>query len=170
MKLLLHIVHLLFLQGLANQFHFFRVYIVFDRKVDLFLLAKLNDLLVPTMVVVELFSDVTTHFVNFSELFLFELFDQIECSFFIVGHVLVPGISKFVVLESLGVFNVHKFSLLSDSHVVMLSLLLITAPPVENSFELIGHHVVALGLIALSHLVHDFQESYDPLIGQKINA
>jgi hypothetical protein len=58
--------------------------------------------------------------------------------------------------------------LLSDAHVVVLSLLLIAAPPIKNPFEFIGLHVVALGLVPFSHLVHDFKKGYNSLIWQEI--
>jgi len=70
----------------------------------------------------------------------------------------------------LGIFDINELSLLSYAHVVVLSLLLVAAPPIKNSFELIGLHVVALGLIPFSHLVHDFEKSYNPLIWQEINS
>lgn len=53
---------------------------------------------------------------------------------------------------------------------MVLTLLLIAAPPVENTFKFIGHHVITCGLITLPHLIHDFEESYDPLVGKEVDA
>ena len=122
------------------------------------------------MIIVKLFSHISSHVIDFVELFLFQLFDKIKSSFFVICHVLIPGISKLVVLKSLGIFNVHKLSLLGYPHVVMLSLLLIAAPPVEHSFEIISHHVVALALVPLSHLVHNFEKGNDSLVREKVDA
>ena len=53
---------------------------------------------------------------------------------------------------------------------MVLALLLVAAPPVKDTFKFVCHHVISCGLITLPHLIHDFEESHNPLVGQKVNA
>lgn len=56
-------------------------------------------------------------------LLLSHVLDKLKCGSFIGGHVFVPGVRKLLELKLLSVFNVEKFFLLGDPHVLFLSLL-----------------------------------------------
>ena len=169
-QLLLHVIDLLLLKSLANELDLLSINVVLNREVNFLLFTKLNNLLVPAVIVVELFSDVLPHIVSLVGLLNLELLNEVKGRPFIVCHILIPSISELVVLEPLCVLDVHELSLLSDLHVVMLPLLLISAPPVENAFKLISHHVVSHGFIPLAHLIHDLEEGHDPLIREEVDA
>lgn len=74
-KLLLHVVDLLLLEGLANEFDLLSIDVVLDGEVDPLLLPQLNDLLVPPMIIVELFCYYFAHFFKLSHLTNFEVLD-----------------------------------------------------------------------------------------------
>jgi hypothetical protein len=122
------------------------------------------------VIIVKLFGHISPHFVNFIELFIFQLFNQVKSRFLIISHVFVPRVGKLIVLESLSVFDIYKLPLLGNPHVMVLALLLIAAPPVKDSFKFIRHHVISCGLITLPHLIHYFEKSHDPLVGQEVDA
>ena len=122
------------------------------------------------MIIVEFFSDILSHIIGLVGLLDLELLYEVERRPLIVCHVLVPSISELVILKPLRVLDVYELSLLSDLHVVMLPLLLISAPSVEDAFKLICHHVVSHGFVPLAHLIHDLKEGHDPLIREEVDA
>lgn len=151
----LHLVNFFLFQRLADQLDFLGIDVIFDRKVYLLLLSQIDDLLSPTMVIIKLFSRILKHIVDLHILFDLKLFNQFECCLLIILHVLIPSIGKLLVLHSLSIFNINKLSLLSNPHIMVLPLLLVRAPSIEDLFELVCHHVVPSILIPLSHFVHD---------------
>ena len=155
LELNLHFINFFFLKTLTDKFYLFCIHVIFDSEINLLLFSQLDDLLVPSMIIVEFLSLEFVHVFNFLILFGFELFNEIEGSAFIVTHVFVPGIRKFLVLKTLCIFNINQLSLLCNSHVVMLSLLFILTPSIENFLELISHHVITMMLISLPHFIHD---------------
>lgn len=135
------------------------------------------------MVVIELVGYILSHLLDLLGLLNFQLLHQIERSLLVVLHVLVPGVGELRVLDPLGVLDVEKLPLLGNLHVMLLSLLLVAAPPIENLLELVGHHIVSHGLVPLSHLVHYstgcgqqihnghlLQKCHDPLVGQEVHS
>ena len=148
-------VHFFLLKICTNHFNFFCINVISDFEIYLFLFSQVNDLLGPSMFIIELFSDVLLHVRQFMRMLLFQLFYQVKSSWFVVTHVLVPSLWKLLILQALCIFNVYEFSLLSDSHIMLLSLLFILTPSVENFLKLICHHVVALDFVSFSYFVHD---------------
>ena len=69
-KLNLHILNFFVFEWLTNKFYFFGVDIIFYTKVYLLLFSKLNYLLVPSVIVIELFSDFSSQLLKFLKLFL----------------------------------------------------------------------------------------------------
>ena len=89
------------------------------------------------MVVVKPLGLVLEHFVGFTLMFVFHLLDQLEGSCLVVSHILVPSFRELTVLDSLGVFDVDQLPLLGNSHVMLLTLLLVLAPSLKNPAELV---------------------------------
>jgi hypothetical protein len=121
------------------------------------------------VVVIELLGNILPHLINFLLLLQFQLLHQIKCCCFVILHVSVPSTSEFLVLQSLCIFNTNEFSLLSQFHIVQLSLLLITTPSVKYLFEFICHHIISIFFVSLSQLIHYTEKSNDSLIRQEIN-
>ena len=53
-----------------------------------------------------------------------QLLNQLKGRRLIVSHILVPSLRKFLELEFLGTFDIHKFLFLRETHVLFLALLL----------------------------------------------
>ena len=160
MQLFLHIINFFFLQRLAYQLYFLRIHVILNRKINSFLLPQFNDLLVPSMIVIKLFSNHFAHFFQLPKLADFQVFNQVESSCFIISHVSIPGFSKLSILYFLSLFNVYQLSLLSNSHIVTLSLLFVIAPPIKNFLKPIGHHVVTNMFIPFTNFIHDPKNKY----------
>ena len=107
------------------------------------------------MVVVEFLSDIISHGDKLVFLFGFQLRNEFESCLFIICHVFIPSIGKFLVLESLGVFNIGELSRLRDSHIMCLSLLFVSAPSIKDFLKLVCHHVISHALVTFSHFVHN---------------
>ena len=166
----LHLHHFLFFKLVTDVFYLFCFNIVFNRKINLLLLSQVNNLFTPSMIVIEFFGLKPQHLIIFTLMLLFHLFYEFKSCGFIIGHVFVPGFWKFTILDSLGIFDVYEFSLLGNSHIVLLTLLFILTPPIKNSPKLITHHIVACFLIFLPHRIHNLQKHHDSVIWQKIDA
>ena len=107
------------------------------------------------MIIVELFGHISAHFLNFMDLLCFQLLHEVVSGALVVLHVFVPGVGKLLILESLGIFYVYQLSLLSNPHIMVLSLLLIGAPTVKHLLEFICHHIIPSTFIPPSHFIHD---------------
>ena len=81
--------------------------VVFNTEEDFLLLLFFNDVFGAPNFGSELFSDSLGRFDHFLLLFHLELFDELERSLFIIGHVLVPGLLELSELCLLRPLNIH---------------------------------------------------------------
>ena len=84
-----------------------------------------------------------------------ELFNQLESSGLVVAHVLVPGFREFCKLQLLGALDVHQFLLLSQAHVLLLTLLFGARELLKPQLHHLGARVVATRFGIDAKLVHD---------------
>lgn len=83
---------------------------------------------------------------------------------------MLPSTGKIRNSRLLVLMNLQKLSLLSDSHVMTLSILFMQAPFDEDSSHPIRLEVIILRIAELDEFVYQFEESHDFLIWDKIDT
>ena len=143
---------------------FFSIDIIFDLKVNFFLFSQVNDLFGPFVVVLEFLSVVLKILVYLVDVLQFKRVNHVEGRLLVVLHVLVPGFREQHILDLLILFDVDEFAMLSNFHVVLLSVCLIQAPSLEHFSVLVGHQIVVILFILSSGIVDQLKESDHSLI------
>ena len=73
LELLLHVVNFFLFERLADEFDLLGVDVIFDAEVNLLLLSEIDDLLVPSMIVIKLLSHIFPHLIDLMNLLCFKL-------------------------------------------------------------------------------------------------
>ena len=119
--------------------------VVFDGEVDLLLLSHLDKVLASALFHDEVFRNLLLMKNELLFLLHLQLLNQLKRCALIVAHVLVPGIAELLELELLCTFDVDKLLLLSQAHVLFLSLLLRSTELLKAHFHKFGLTIVAIG-------------------------
>jgi hypothetical protein len=132
----------------------FSIFILPHRKEYLFLCPHLHQLLRPVQLSLCLIIHLLRQWCQLLHVFFLQPLDRLKRRRFIVCHVLIPGIIKFLKLHFLCAFNSGKLLFLGDSHVLSLPLALEGTELFETVSELFGSTVFLISLCSFLQLVH----------------
>lgn len=155
LQIFIHHVRLISFLLLYHRTHCIRLVVILNAEENLFLFAHLNQTLAITLFHQELFGDLFFMKDKFLLLFDLELLDKFKSCSFIVSHILIPSLRKFLKLQFLGTLNIDQFFLLSKAHVLLLTLLFGTRKLLKTELHHLGSSVVSTNFSIDSELVHD---------------
>lgn len=122
--------------------HRVRFVIVLHREEYFLLLAHLNQILTVALLEQERFRNFLFMQDQLLLLFHLELLNQLKSRSLIVSHILVPCLRKFLKLELLSTFDIHKFFFLGETHVLFLALLLGARKLLKSQLHHFGPSIV----------------------------
>jgi len=76
----------------------------------------------------------------------FKLLDEFKGSSLVIAHVLIPCLRELLKLEFLSTLDIDEFFFLSQTHVLLLTLLLGTGKLFESKLHHLGTSVVTVSL------------------------
>ncbi len=164
LQIFIHYISLVRLLLLYHRAHRIRFVVILHAEENLFLLAHLNQTFAITLFQQELFGYLL--FMKNKLLFLFDLklLDQFKSRSFIVSHILVPSLRKFLKLQFLGTLNIDQFLFLGKAHILLLSLLFGSRKLFKTELHHLGPCVISPYFSIDSQLVHYSKRSMSELV------
>ena len=142
------------LQLFSQDSDAFSIFVIFNCWEYFLLLLKIGNLFGPSVIFIKLLGNWLQQLDKFLSLLFFELIYMHMSCLLVVGHEFIPILCKFKVLYLLGFFNGYKFTMLSNSHVVSLSVLFFSSPASEYIFQITSHQIVLISFVLFAHLIY----------------